>query len=81
MTREKLKVNLSIDARVVALFVQTASKFNSSIRVEFDNKSVNAKSIMGIIALGDLDGKEITIIADGYDEQDAIKEIVELLQK
>lgn len=81
MIREKLKVNLSIDARVVALFVQTASKFNSSIRVEFDNKSVNAKSIMGIIALGDLDGKEITIIADGYDEQDAIKEIVELLQK
>lgn len=79
--QKKMKIGVSIEARDVALLVQTASKFASNIKIEVNNKSVNAKSIMGIIALGVLDGEDITIIAEGKDEEDAIKEISEFLMK
>lgn len=81
MMQKKLKIDLSIEARDIALLVQTASKFVSNIKIEISNKCVNAKSIMGIIALGDLDGKDVTIIAEGNDEEDAIMEISEFLSK
>ena len=71
--QKKMKMGLSIEARDVALLVQTASKFASNIKIEVNNKIVNAKSIMGIIALGALDGVDVTIMAEGKDEEDAIK--------
>ncbi|MDE6181601.1 MAG: HPr family phosphocarrier protein [Eubacteriales bacterium] len=73
MMQKKMKMGLSIEARDVALLVQTASKFASNIKIEVNNKIVNAKSIMGIIALGALDGVDVTIMAEGKDEEDAIK--------
>lgn len=81
MLQKNLTINSSIEAREVALLVQTASKFVSSVRIELSNKSVNAKSIMGLIALGALDGKAITVTAEGNDEEQAIKEISEFLTK
>lgn len=79
MKEQKLKITASIEAREVALIVQTASKFASSIKIMLDDKKVNAKSIMGLIALGGLDEKDITIIAEGHDEEEAIKELSEFL--
>ncbi len=79
MKQHNLKITSSIEAREVALIVQTASKFTSNIKIMLDEKKVNAKSIMGIIALGDLDGKDVTIVAEGQDEDDAIKELSDFL--
>lgn len=81
MTEQKIKVGSSIEARPAALLVQTASKYKSSIKVQIDNKMVNAKSIMGIISLGILDGQDVTIIADGEDEDSAIRELKDFLTK
>lgn len=81
MLQKNLTINSSIETREVALLVQTASKFASNVRIQLSNKSVNAKSIMGLIALGTLDGKDITVIAEGKDEEQAIKEISEFLTK
>lgn len=79
MKKQDLKITASIEAREVALIVQTASKFASSIKIMLDDKKVNAKSIMGLIALGGLDGKDITILAEGQDEEAAVKELADFL--
>lgn len=75
MRDKTINVTSSLEARTAALFVQTAGKFVSNIRIKVDNKEANAKSIMGIISLGILEGNTITISADGADEEKAITEI------
>lgn len=52
MAEKKVIVNSSLDARQAAFFVQTASKYDCKIQVMIDDKKINAKSIMGTIALG-----------------------------
>ncbi|MGO1370283.1 MAG: HPr family phosphocarrier protein [Senegalia sp. (in: firmicutes)] len=74
-----VKNKIGLHARPAALFVQTASKFLSSIYVEKKDRKVNAKSIMGIMALGVSQGDEITIYAKGEDEIKAIEELEDLL--
>ena len=75
MIEQTVKVETSLEVRPAALFVQAASKFGSNILVKIDNKTVNAKSIMGMISLGILDGQTVTIVADGPDEQQALSEL------
>jgi len=75
MMEYTMTVASSLEARPAAIFVQTASKFASHIDVRIDNKTVNAKSIMGMISLGILDGQIVTLIADGADEKQAIEEL------
>jgi len=75
-----ITVMASLEARPAALFVQIASKFDASIQVKLDDKTVNAKSIMGIISLGILDGHTVTIVADGHDEEQAVQELANFLR-
>ncbi len=70
-----------IHARPSTLLVQTASKFNSDINLEYKGKSVNLKSIMGVMSLGVGQGAEVTITVDGQDEAEAMEGIVETLKK
>ena len=59
--------------------MQIASRFDSSIYINQENKKVNAKSIMGMMALGIADGDRITITADGPDAEAAIAELAKYL--
>lgn len=70
-----------IHARPATLLVQTASKFNSDINLEYKGKSVNLKSIMGVMSLGVGQGADVTISTDGPDEKEAMDGIVETLKK
>jgi phosphotransferase system HPr (HPr) family protein len=81
MIRKTMTVKLAsgFEARPVALFVQVASQFQSSIYVEMQDKKVNAKSIMGMMSLGVIEGEEIEVVADGQDEEEAIKQIEKYL--
>ena len=74
MKQKNITVSVSLEARTAALFVQTAGKFQSTIKIQMNNKEANAKSIMGMISLGVLEGSNITITADGADEDKAIAE-------
>jgi len=77
MTEKKIIVKIAsgLEARPVAMFVQIASQFQSDIYVKVQNKKVNAKSIMGMMSLGVLEGEDLTIIADGTDEKEAIEKL------
>lgn len=70
-----------IHARPATLLVQTASKFNSDITLEYQGKSVNLKSIMGVMSLGVGQNADVVIAADGADEAEAIAAIAETMTK
>ncbi len=75
----KIQIPTGLEARPVAVLVQIASKYDSSIFIESGTKKVNAKSIMGMMALGLDTDEEVTVIADGKDEEDAIKGMEEFI--
>lgn len=65
-------VGSSFDTRTAAILVQTASKFTSKVYIRVEQRTANAKSIMGIISLGITDGQQIQLIIDGDDERQAL---------
>ena len=81
MVQKSMEVQLDngLEARPVAVFVQVASQYESTIYVEEDDKKVNAKSIMGMMSLGLDNGETLTVVADGSDESAAVAHIERFL--
>ncbi len=75
-----VKLKTGLQARPAALFVQEANRFSSEISIKKDEKKVNAKSIMGIMSLAIASGTEITLIAEGSDEEAAIEELAAFIE-
>jgi len=69
-----------LHARPASMFVQEAGKFKADINVVKDGKKINAKSIMGIMAGGISKGTQLTVEADGEDEQEAVDALVALIE-
>ncbi|MGG0554742.1 phosphocarrier protein HPr [Priestia aryabhattai] len=70
-----------IHARPATTLVQAASKFDSNIYLEYKDKSVNLKSIMGVMALGVTKDSEIKILAQGPDEEQAITSLEDAIKQ
>ena len=75
----EIKLQNGLEARPVAVLVQVASKYDSTIYIEVEGKKINAKSIMGILAFNPTDGMAIDIVAKGDDEQEAVNAIEKFL--
>ncbi|MCR5587273.1 MAG: HPr family phosphocarrier protein [Lachnospiraceae bacterium] len=77
MLTKKITVNLKngLEARPVAMLVQVASRFNSKVYLECADKKVNAKSLIGMMTLGVVNGEEITVQTEGEDEENAMSEV------
>ena len=67
-----VKNQVGLHARPATFFIQKANSYKSSIWVEKDDRRVNAKSLLGVLSLGIVNGMTITLIADGADEKDAL---------
>ena len=80
MKRATLTNQVGLHARPATFFIQRANEFKSSIWVERDDRKVNAKSLLGVLSLGVVKGGEITLIADGDDEEEAIAALVHLVE-
>ena len=82
MVSSKVTVQNSVGlhARPATFFIQKANEFKSSIWVEKDERRVNAKSLLGVLSLNLVQGAEISIIADGSDDAEAVKTLVELIE-
>ncbi len=74
-----IEIKQGTDASPVAKCVQVASQFESKIYVEYETKRVNAKSIMGMMALGIVPGQTVKVSAEGEDETQAIDSIEKYL--
>ncbi|MED2941052.1 phosphocarrier protein HPr [Bacillus swezeyi] len=70
---------VGIHARPATTLVQTASKFNADIYLEYNGKTVNLKSIMGVMSLGIQKDAVIKITAQGSDEKDAIATLEKIM--
>lgn len=70
-----------IHARPATLLVQEASKHSSDIQLDFNDKKVNVKSIMGVMSLGIGMDATFTVTTEGADEEDAMEGIVALFTK
>ena len=74
-----IRNRLGLHARAAAKFVHTATRFQSQIRISRDGKTMDGKSIMGILLLAAPAGTTIVITADGSDESAAIDALCALV--
>ena len=74
-----VKNQVGLHARPATFFIQKANEFKSNIWVEKDERRVNAKSLLGVLSMGITRDMEITIIASGSDEQEAVEALAELI--
>jgi len=71
---------LGLHARAATRLVHCASAFECEVWIGNGEKSVNGKSIMGILTLAASRGTDLTIEADGMDKKEAIESIIELVK-
>ena len=83
MVKQEMTItnNIGLHARPATFFIQKANMFKSSIWIEKDDRKVNAKSLLGVLSLGIAKGMVVTLIADGQDENAAVKCLVDLVQE
>ena len=74
-----VQYKVGLHARPATFFIQKANEYKSSIWVEKEDRRVNAKSLLGVLSLGITKGLNITIIAEGSDEEEAVNDLVELI--
>lgn len=68
-----------IHARPASALVGALSKFNSDITLEYKDKKVNLKSILGVMSLGIASGATVTVAANGADEEEAMARVQEVM--
>lgn len=68
----RLQLDGQLEARPIAMLVQVASQYDSTVYLETEGRKINAKSIMGMMSLVSSLGTEIRIITDGSDEEQAM---------
>jgi len=78
-TQIKIINKLGLHARAAAKFVTLATQYKSDVFLKHLEKEVNGKSIMGVMMLAASKGTELTLTADGMDEQEATNALVELV--
>ena len=74
-----IKNSVGLHARPATFFIQKANSYKSSIWVESGDRRANAKSLLGVLSLAIVKGLNITLIADGPDEVEAIEGLSELI--
>ena len=81
MLKQEIEIinKLGLHARASTKLTQTASQFVSEILIEKNGRTVNAKSIMGVMMLAAGKGSKVTIEANGADEADAMTAVKTLI--
>ncbi len=75
----EIKNKFGLHARPASLLVKLATSFQSEIQLVKEDTEVNAKSILGVMMLAAGPGNLVTIVADGSDEEEAVKAISALI--
>jgi len=82
MMQQKVMITnkLGLHARAAAKLVHAANTFESEVFIGGDHEEVNAKSILGLLTLAASKGASVTVRAEGPDEEEAVRILVELFQ-
>ena len=76
-----VKNQVGLHARPATFFIQKANEFKSSIWIEVEDRKINAKSLLGVLSMGITKGTRVSILAEGPDEEEAVKALTEMLVK
>lgn len=81
MIRQQLIIQnkLGLHTRAAAKLVDLAKRFQSRIELVYRDRTVDCKSIMGVITLGAQKGNEMDVIINGEDEQFAFNALEKLI--
>ena len=78
--KEATVVNqVGLHARPATFLIQKANEFKCSVWIEKDERKVNAKSLLGVLSLGIIQGESVNIIGDGPDEVAAVNTLCDLI--
>ena len=82
MTERDLEIanRLGLHARAAAKLVHTAGRFGCDVTLVKEGEAVDAKSILGLMALGAAQGTKISIVCEGSDEAEAIEAVAGLIE-
>ncbi|SET33955.1 phosphocarrier protein [Oceanobacillus limi] len=76
-----ITADTGVHARPATLLVNKAGQFQSDVELSYNDKTVNLKSIMGVMSLGIPKGAEIKVSANGNDEEEAIAGVAEVIKE
>lgn len=76
-----VKCESGLHNKQATYFIQKANEYRSSIWIEVDDRRINAKSLLGVLSMGVTTGTVVTLVADGSDEEVAVKALSEMLVK
>ena len=81
MVSKKIVIDIpaGLHLRPVSILCNRSIDYNSSIMIKKNEKSVNAKSVLGILSAGVKYGDEIELICDGSDEQEALETLLVMI--
>lgn len=77
----EIRNRLGLHARAAAKFVQTASRFKSSVKIRKNGEEVDGKSILGILLLAASQGTRLIVAVSGEDEADALDAVEDLVTR
>ena len=75
-----VKNEVGLHARPATFFTQKANEFKSTVLMERENRSVNAKSLLGVLSMGIMKDMRVTLIGDGSDEVEAVDTLCQLIE-
>lgn len=81
MQQAVVKCESGLYNRQATYFIQKANEFKSSIWIEVEERRINAKSLLGVLSMGITKGTQLNLIAEGLDEEEAVKTLSEMLVK
>ncbi|WP_217589188.1 phosphocarrier protein HPr [Lentibacillus saliphilus] len=70
-----------VHARPATLLVNKAGQYQSEVEIAYNGRTVNLKSIMGVMSLGIPKGAEVKVTVDGNDEEDAMQGVAEIIKE
>ena len=76
-----VKCESGLHNKQATYFIQKANEFRANVWVEVDERGINAKSLLGVLSMAITSGTVVTLIADGPDEETAVKTLAKMLEK
>lgn len=75
----KITLSEGLHARPTTLLVTAVNKYKSEVSMTYKERTVNLKSIMGVMALGVAPGSVVEISAEGDDAEQLLNEVTDVM--
>jgi phosphocarrier protein HPr len=76
---ESITLSGDLHARPAGALAVAAGRFASAVSVTAGARTVDAKSVLGVMGLGATSGQQITVSADGPDAEEAVSALIVIL--